>query len=90
MTLGAGIALEALRSSARNEYLSATTPPAIEAKYSTYNKYYKAEAYAFSAFALIYIVSEVDVFGNANSASVIFEPMGPSYRDSRLSLRIKL
>ncbi|MGA7160886.1 MAG: hypothetical protein WBZ48_07780 [Bacteroidota bacterium] len=89
-TLGAGIALEALRSSARNEYLSATNPPGIEAKYSTYNKYYRAETYAFSAFALIYIVSEIDVFGNANSASIIFQPASPSYRGSSLSLRINL
>jgi hypothetical protein len=89
-TLGAGITFEALRSSARSEYLSATTASTIKAKYSTYNKYYKAEAYAFSAFALIYIASEIDVFGNANSASLSFEPLGPSNRGSNLSLRINL
>jgi len=89
-TLGAGIAFEALRSSARSEYLSATTPPIIEAKYSTYNKYYKAEAYAFSAFAVIFIASEIDVFGNAHSATLSYEPTGPSSRGGSLSLRIKL
>jgi hypothetical protein len=88
-TLGAGIAFEAFRSSARSEYLSATTPSTIEAKYSTYNKYYKAEAYAFSAFALIYLASEIDVLGHANSATVSFEPSSPSNRSSNLSLRIK-
>ncbi len=88
-TLGAGIAFEFLRSSARSEYLSATTPPTIEAKYSTYNKYYKAEAYAFSAFAIVYIASEIDVFGHANSASLSFEPSGPSNRSNNLSLSVK-
>src|ERR1039458_6875759 len=87
-TLGAGIAFEAFRSSARSEYLSATTASTIEAKYSTYNKYYKAEPYAFSAFALVYIVSEIDVFGHANSATVSFEPSSPSNRANNLSLRI--
>ena len=87
--LGAGIAFEALKSSARSEYLSATTASTIEAKYSTYNKYYKAEAYAFSAFALIYLASEIDVLGHANSATVSFEPSSPSNRSSNLSLRIK-
>ena len=89
-TLGAGIAFEALRSSARSEYLSATTASTIEAKYSTYNKYYKAEAYAFSAFALVYIVSEIDVFGHASSASLSLEPPSSSNRANNLSLRIKL
>ncbi len=89
-TLGAGIAFDALRSSARSEYLSATTPPLIAAKYSTYNKYYKAEAYAFSAFAVVYLISEIDVLGNANSASLSFESAGPSNRSNNLSLRINL
>ncbi len=89
-TLGAGIAFEALRSSARNEYLSAISASTIEAKYSTYNKYYKAEAYAFSAFALVYIASEIDVFGHANSASLSLEPPSPSNRANNLSLHIKL
>jgi len=88
-TLGAGIAFEALRSSARSEYLSATTASSIEAKYSTYNKYRKAEAYAFSAFAFIYITSEIDVFGHSNSASFSFEPPVPSNRSNTLSLSIK-
>jgi len=89
-SLGAGIAFEALRSSARSEYLSATTPSAIESKYSIYNNYYKAEAYSFSAFAIIYIVSEIDVFRNANSAILSFGPTGPQSRGSSLSLRIKI
>ena len=88
--LGAGIAFEALRSSARSEYLSATTASTIESKYSTYNNYYKAEAYAFSAFAIIYVVSEIDVFGNTNSATLSFGPTGLQNRGSSLSLRIKI
>jgi hypothetical protein len=89
-SLGAGIAFEALRSSARSEYLSATTASTIESKYSTYNNYYKAEAYAFSAFAIIYVASEIDVFGNANSATLSFEPASLQSRGSSLSLRIKI
>jgi hypothetical protein len=89
-TLGAGIAFEALRSSARSEYLSATSPSTIEATYSTYNKYYKAEAYAFSAFAVVYLASEIDVFGSAHSASLSLGPAGPSNRGSTLSLCVNL
>ncbi len=89
-TLGAGIAFEVLRSSARNDYLSATSASTIEAKYSTYNKYYKAEAYAFSALAVIYIASEIDVFGSANPASLSFQPSTPSNRANNLSLIIRL
>jgi hypothetical protein len=86
-TLGAGIVFEALRSSARNDYLSATTSAAIESKYSRYNKYYKAEIFAFSAFAVLYIASEIDVF--TNSASLSFSPIPSSTTGSGLSLRIR-
>ncbi len=87
-TLGGGIILEALRNSARREYLSATDPTIIESKYSRYNKFYRAELYMFSAFTLVYIASEVDVFGNASSSSLSFEP-GFSGRPGSLSLRLK-
>jgi len=89
-TLGAGIAFEVLRSSTRNEYLSATAASTIESKYSAYNKYYKAEAYAFSAFAIVYIASEVDVFGSANSATLSLGPAGMPGSGTSLSLRIKI
>jgi hypothetical protein len=86
-TLGAGIVFEVLRSSARTEYLSATTSAAIESKYSRHNKYYKAEIFAFSAFAVVYIASEIDVF--TNSASLSFSPFLSSTAGNSLSLRIR-
>lgn len=88
-TLGAGIVFEVLRSSARNEYLSATTSAAIESKYSRYNKYYKAEIFAFSAFAVVYVASEIDVFVNSEYYSLSFSPFPPSIGGSSLSLRIR-
>lgn len=69
-TLGAGIVLEFLRRSARQEYLSATTPEDIETKYNTYNRYSKAEVYSFVAFAVAYLTSEIEVFAHANSVSL--------------------
>jgi len=88
-TLGAGIVLEVLRSSARNEYLSATSSAAIESKYSRYNKFYKAEIFAFSAFAVVYIASEIDVFTNSEYYSLSFSPSSSSTAGSSLSLRIR-
>jgi hypothetical protein len=88
-TLGAGIVFEMLRSSARNEYLSAATSAAIESKYSRYNKYYKAEIFAFSAFAVVYIASEIDVFTNSEYYSLSFSPIPSSTAGSSLSLRIR-
>jgi hypothetical protein len=87
--LGAGIVCETLRSSARSNYLSATTPPAIQSNYSTYNKYYKAGEYALSAFALVYIASEIDVFTGIHSASVSFAPENSFARSTSLALNIK-
>lgn len=88
-TLGAGIVFEVLRSSARNDYLSATTPAAIDSKYSRYNKFYKAEIVAFSAFALVYVASEIDVFTNAEYYTLSFSPSPSSTTDAAVSLRIR-
>jgi hypothetical protein len=60
-TLGSGIALAFLRKSAHKDYLAATAPDDIEAKYNTYNRYAKAESYCFAAFAVVYLLSEIDV-----------------------------
>jgi len=80
--LGAGITLEFLRSSARKEYLSATTPPDIEAKYQTYDRYSKAEVYAFAAFAVIYLASEIDVFTYDSPLVVSSRPADPTHPES--------
>jgi hypothetical protein len=87
-TLGAGIACETLRSSARSEYLSATTPSAIQSKYSAYNKYFKAGQYALGAFALVYLASEIDVFTGAHSASFSLALKSSSHPSTSLALNI--
>ncbi len=89
-TLGAGLVFEVLRGSARNEYLSAKTSTEIESKYSRYNKYYKAEIAAFSAFAIVYFASEIDVFSNSERYSITFSPFTSSTSGSSLSLRIRI
>ena len=88
-TLGAGIVFEVLRSSARSEYLSATTSAAIDSKYSRYNRYYKAEIIAFSAFAAVYIASEIDIFSNSDRYSLAFSPSSSPAFASSFSLRIR-
>lgn len=66
VTLASGFAFEFLRSGAREDYLQASSVSEISSKYDTYNTYRKAEIYSFTAFALIYIVSEIDVFTGSN------------------------
>ena len=70
--LGSGIALAFLRKSAHEDYLAATTPEDIEAKYTTYSGYAKAESYCFVAFAAVYLISEIDVF--MHHSPVTFSP----------------
>jgi hypothetical protein len=70
-TLGAGIALEFLRSSARQDYLSVTDPSEFNQKYDIYNRYYKAEIASFVAFAIVYVASEIDVFAAVNSPTIV-------------------
>jgi hypothetical protein len=70
LTLGGGIVFEFLRSAARKEYLAATDPDDIASKYQTYNRYAKAEVYAFAAFAVVYLASEIDVFLQHTPVSV--------------------
>ena len=62
--LGSGIAFEKLRADARTEYLHATVPSDIATKYDRYNTMRKAEYYSFISFAVIYLVSEIDVFSD--------------------------
>lgn len=78
-TLGAGLALEFLRSDARDSYLKATLPADIASKYDSYNTYRKAETYSFIAFAVVYIASQVDIFTESTHLSAGGEAKnGPS------------
>ncbi len=62
LTLGSAITFEILRAPARRDYLAATQPADISAKYNKYNRAYRGEVYSFIAFAAVYIASEFDVF----------------------------
>jgi hypothetical protein len=73
VTLGSGITFEFLRSGARQDYLVENNPSEIDEKYKTYNRYYKAEIASFFAFAITYIVSELDVFNTSNNSSLIVQ-----------------
>ncbi len=66
MTLSSGIIFEILRSTAREDYLRASIPSDISSKYNTYNFYRKAEIYSFSAFAIVYLISELEVFAQSS------------------------
>ncbi|MBP1648387.1 MAG: Tetratricopeptide 2 repeat protein [Bacteroidetes bacterium] len=86
-TLGSAVTFAFLRSSARQEYLAATTPEDIEAKYDTYNRYSKAESYCFAAFAVVYLLSEIEVFTH-NSAVTISPELGtPAASGSNLKVK---
>jgi hypothetical protein len=85
-SLGAGIALEFVRRSARDEYLAATTPEEIESKYQEYNRASRNERWAFAAFAAVYILSEIDVFLHDSGLSLHLSDSG----DPALSLSYTL
>ncbi len=89
VSLGAGVALEFARKSAREDYLTATVPEDIESKYRTYNRTAKGEGWAFAAFAAVYLLSEVDVFINDSPASLSLLP-GSTGQGSGLLLRFAL
>lgn len=65
ISLTSGVVFEVLRSNARTEYLNAATISEISSTYNTYNTYRKRELYSFTAFAVVYLLSEVDVFLNS-------------------------
>ncbi|RPH36951.1 hypothetical protein EHM92_03675 [bacterium] len=83
-TLGSAITLAFLRSSAHDEYLAATTPEDIEAKYNTYNRYSRTESYCFAAFAVVYLLSEIDVFTHNSAVTVSPMPARSSVAGSGL------
>lgn len=88
-TLGAGIVFEALRASAREEYLSAALPGDIESKYDRYNAYRKAEIVSLSAFAFLYVLSELDVFLLSDEGVPGTRPGLAPFSNSLLSFHIR-
>lgn len=62
VALGSTVAFEFLRRSARDDYLTATTPDEASAKYRDYDRYYKAEYYSAAVFAAVYLYSAFDAF----------------------------
>jgi hypothetical protein len=89
-TLGTGIAMEFLRSAARNDYLSASTPNEIESRYQTYRRYSKAETVAFVAFAVVYVASEIDVFTTDSPISSPSSAIGSTDRGATITLALHL
>jgi hypothetical protein len=78
ISLGSGIAAEFLRTSARKDYLSSTSPNDIADKYKIYNRYYHAETYSFILFALTYAASEIDLFTNGDQTMEAHSGLGPN------------
>jgi len=89
-TLGAGIALAFMRKSAHRDYLAATVPEDIEAKYDTYNKYSKAESVCFIAFAAVYVLSEIEVFMHDSAVTISPVSSGSPVGGSGLRLSLAL
>ena len=89
VTLGAGITFEILRSSARQKYLDSTDPPDIRSHYDLYNRYYRAEIASFAAFAVIYGVSEIEIFAFDHSPSVTLQPTLSSVRGTILTFDVR-
>ncbi|MEW5798130.1 MAG: hypothetical protein AB1728_03900 [Bacteroidota bacterium] len=88
-TLGAGITFEILRANAREEYLKATIPSDIAAKYNSYNSYRKSEIYSFIGFAIVYFSSEIDVFTNNDSQSLSIMPSNDPLLGQSITLSVK-
>ena len=88
-TLGAGIAFEFLRSSARRNYLSEIHASEFDEKYDIYNRYYKAEIFSFVAFAVVYAASEIDVFQAQRDLPLSFESNLSKPRGTTLTVAIR-
>ena len=88
-TLGAGIAFEFLRSSARQNYLSETHSLEFDEKYDIYNRYYKAEIFSFVAFAVVYAASEIDMFQAQRDLPLSFESNLSTPRGTTLTVAIR-
>ncbi len=86
ISLSSGIVFDILRSDARKEYLSAVSPSDISSKYDSYNSYRKAEIYSFAAFALVYIVSEIDVF---TATGVSIQPKYSANQGNQIHLTVR-
>lgn len=71
LSLGIAIYSEVQRSNTRTLYLEATTPELAASRYTRYNNFYKASVYSLSAFAAIYVYSEIDAFINLPQPSSV-------------------
>ena len=89
LTLGSGLAFEILRTGARQDYLSERNTLIIDEKYTTYNRYYKAEIVSFVAFALTYITSEFDVFAASGNSVVLLQANLQAGRLTEVTFAIK-
>lgn len=89
-TLGTGIAMEFLRSAARKEYLSSSLPSEIESRYQTYRRYDRAETFAFVAFAVVYVASEIDIFTSDSPISSLSSINISTDRDAKITLALYL
>jgi hypothetical protein len=88
LSLGSAITFEFLRAPARRDYLAATQPADIANKYTTYNRYYRAEVYSLIAFGVVYIASEFDVFLHGDR-SVQIQPTSDQGKGSGLLLSLR-
>lgn len=61
VTLASLIYCDIQRRETRSDYLSASTSLLAASKYTSYNRYYKAEIYSVLAFAVAYFTSQLDV-----------------------------
>lgn len=90
LTLGSGFAMVFLRKSAHEAYLAATLPEEIQSKYDKYNRYAKAEGYCFAAFAVVYLLSEIDVFLHDSPVSVSPAPESTPVAGDGLKIMLSL
>ena len=79
--LASGIVCEFLRAGARTEYLNAQNSAEIASKYKTYNTYRKTEIYSFSAFAVVYVISQIDVFAHPGLPVTVDVGFSPQERE---------
>jgi hypothetical protein len=86
VTLTSGMVFEFLRSNARKKYLAATILSDISSQYDSYNSYRKAEIYSFTAFAFVYIASEIDVF---TASGVSIQPKYSTNQGNQLLLTVR-
>lgn len=84
-SLGSFVMFDLLRRSARDDYLSATTPESASSKYQVYNRYYKAQVYSGIVFVAVYFYSQFDAFFDLPprlDSDITASPDGVQFRTS--------